>query len=310
MAAWSIGMPTDSFKPVLDRDLSRVAAREVINIISPLLQEVVNHASWAFRRFQTGSSGEVSVDVAPFLLFHHAIEMIDGVEVLLSNSCVTAAIPTLRSAFEARLGLEYMLEADYRNRSLAWLCVYSHERIGIYELVDPTTQGGIDFGRAWVAEHRDTVPSHPDAPKGITNLQSFLAEPYMVPIEQEYQRLKKGHRAPHWYSLFGGPTTLRKLATRLKRLTEYDALYRSWSGVAHAGDASSIAPASHGDTFRRIRYPAAINLVAVLALEFLFQATKLMSDKFRPEGASISTWFQQEIKPRFDHLLTLRVRVV
>jgi hypothetical protein len=303
-------MPTDSFKPVLDRDLSRVAARQVIDIISPLLQEVVNHATWAFRRFQTGSSGEVSVDLAPFLLFHHVIEMTDGVEVLLSNSCVAAAIPTLRSAFEGRLSLEYMLEDDYRNRSLAWLCVYSHEKMRTYALVDPTTSGGIDFGKAWVLENKDAAPSHPDAPKGIANLQSFLAEPYMVPIEKEYQRVKKGSRgAPHWYSLFGGPANLRKLAEQLERVTEYDALYRIWSRVAHAGDASSIAAASHGDTFHRIRYPADINLIAVLAFEFMIQATKLMSEKFRPEAASISTWYQEEVKPRFDQLLALRVRV-
>jgi len=303
-------MPTESFKPVLDRDLSMVAARQVIDIISPLLQEVVNYASWAFKRFQTGSSGEVSVDLAPFLLFHHVIEMTDGVEVLLSNSCVAAAIPTLRSAFEARLGLEYMLAADYRNRSLGWLCAYSHEKLGIYELVEPTTQGGVEFGKAWMLEHKDAAPSHPDAPKGIANLQSFLAEPYMVPIEQEYQRLKKaGRRTPHWYSLFGGPTTLRKLTAQLNRQTEYDALYRNWSRVAHAGDASRIAAASHGDTFTRIRYPADINLIAVLALEFLLQTTKLMSEQYRPEAVSISTWYQQEVKPRFEQLLALRVRI-
>jgi hypothetical protein len=82
---------------------------------------------------------------------------------------------------------------------------------------DPTTPGGIDFGKAWVRENKDAAPSHPDAPKGIANLQSFLAEPYMVPIEQESQRLKKGHGTRHWYSLFGGPANLRKLAEQLER---------------------------------------------------------------------------------------------
>ena len=35
-------------------------------------------------------------------------------------------VPLLRSSFEAVLALEYILESDYRQRSLAWLVSYIH----------------------------------------------------------------------------------------------------------------------------------------------------------------------------------------
>lgn len=40
---------TDEFKPVLDRARAVVEARELIDLASPLLREVVNRASYAFQ---------------------------------------------------------------------------------------------------------------------------------------------------------------------------------------------------------------------------------------------------------------------
>lgn len=84
---------TDSFTGVLDRDLATVAARETIDLVCPLLKEVVNHATWAHQRCLTEkiSHGGQNDDLAPVALYLHVIGATDGIEVLLGN-CILSSM--------------------------------------------------------------------------------------------------------------------------------------------------------------------------------------------------------------------------
>src|SRR6185369_4224963 len=106
--------------PILDPHFSIAGTRELIDIASPLLREVVNHATWAYARCQGEPSFEYieSECVASFMLYRHVIEFTDSIEVLVANGCSVPALTLLRSSFEACLGLEYIMESDFRNRSL------------------------------------------------------------------------------------------------------------------------------------------------------------------------------------------------
>ena len=66
----------------------------------------------------------------PLLMSYlHILEMADGIDVLLSQSCVTPAIPLLRSMFESNLGITYMLEKDTDARSYDWLVAHYRARL-------------------------------------------------------------------------------------------------------------------------------------------------------------------------------------
>jgi hypothetical protein len=140
-------VPTEPFKKLLDRDFAKVNAKPIIDIASPLLIEGINHATMAFQRClvsagrdtSTGAPGE---HLAALMLYEHVIEMADGLECLISNSCSGPALPVLRSMLEALLSLEYVLTQDYRRRSLSWLCCYLHRQIESYELLDQKTDRG------------------------------------------------------------------------------------------------------------------------------------------------------------------------
>ncbi len=110
-------MPYDEFKPLLNREIRKAEAREIINIASPLLQEEINYATNAFQRCQESAKNVVPDEHVPVLAsYHHVIGMIDGIEVLISQSCIVPAVPLLRSAFEALLAIDYILEKDYHLR--------------------------------------------------------------------------------------------------------------------------------------------------------------------------------------------------
>ena len=92
----------------------------------------------------------------------------------------------------------------------------------------------------------------------------MLAEPDFQPIEQEWQSLKaKRKHDPEWFSLFGGPQSVRDLAIRVKWAGTYEFLYRTWSNEVHAGRAmESIGRRNGIIVMRPIRHPEELQQAA------------------------------------------------
>lgn len=296
-------MPTASLKSFLDRDLSKAYGREFIDIATSLLQELVNHGTHAFVRFDQCAIGKVDVDSAPLTLYRYIIEIIDGIEVLISECCPAAAIPLLRSAFESLLYLEYILENEekYAQRSLSWFLWYIHERLDSYERLDPLTLKGKDFKNN-LDNDKDlkhmSFPIIDDAPEKKINLEKILSKPHIQPIENEYQKKKKGKT--YWFQLFDGPNDLRLLAKYLKRGSQYDQLYRHWTKVSHVREFFTLMD-SKGN-LKRLRDPSKICSITVVAAFFMITATRLMIDKFR-KGENLQNWYNREIKKQFDFMV-------
>lgn len=299
-------MPTDSLQSVLYRELSIAEAKQLINLACPLLQELINYSTSAFIRCFTSAKGDENEDLAAFALYRHIIEVTDGTEVLIANSCAAAAIPLVRSSFEALLALEYIVEAPslYITRSLSWLAAYVRRKLKFYESLLPTTPRGQEFLKV-IDEDKTvkdfTLPPSEDVQAAIDNLRSLLSREQFKPIEEEFTRYR---RPPHWYSLFKGPKNLRELANHVKRNAQYEVLYRQWSLATHAQDFSPfIAVGPRGEKgIRRIRDPREIKAIATFASTFLLDATRLLIDTFRP-GETWRNWYMREVRQRYIQLV-------
>jgi hypothetical protein len=296
-------MPTKPLESVLYRELSIAEGKQIIELVSPLLCELVNFGTNALARCATSTSvsGKVDEDVAILALYRHIIEMTDGIQVLLAQSCPNPVIPLLRSSFEALLSMEYILESDkdYTRRSLAWLVGYAHKRIDIYERLDPSTNKGKESKRLFDSDSitaRIHLPSVSDVQKAKASLQSFLAKPHIQPIEIEYSK----SNGPKWYQLFGGPANLRTLAERLKRGGQYETLYRQWSTTAHAQDfLPFMAKTDTGEqTINRLRSSSMIGEIASFASTFILAATRHIVQKLHP-GEDPAPWYRREIRERY-----------
>lgn len=304
-------MPTKPFEPLLYREFQKAAAKEIIDIASPMLQEIVNYSTNAFQRCQSSSKGSPDEDLPVLVSYLHMIEMTDGIEVHISQSCPIPAIPLLRSSFEALLAINYILEADYKRRAFAWLVDYVHDRLAAYEMFDPAHPRGKDFFAILAADEISQymkLPSFPDLPQAILNLQSLLNKPNYQIAEAEYQSLKKARkRKPNWYSLFGGPSNLRELARHVGRGAQYDILYRYWSRITHAGDLSRyLTRTSKGSpSFKPLRNTEDIKLVSSIAASLILDATHKVLVKFRSgEEASYGEWYMKEVRNRFLSLVS------
>jgi len=300
-------MPTEALDSILYRELSKVAAQDAVVVVSPLLKELVNHATKALVRCATSTTGKIDEDLAVLALYRQGIEVADGIEVLISQSCPSPAIPLLRTSFETLLSIEYILEeeTEYIRRSLSWLVSYIHHRLDMYERLDPSTPKGQNFQTAFSNDKQAsniTLPPPTEARKAIANLQSMLNKPHIQPIETEYQNRKR----PRWHQLFGGPPNLCELARHLKRGAQYEILYRYWSSTTHAESLLPFIDKKQAKTgefvIGRLRAPSQIREVASYSATFMLKMTRLVVAKFRP-GEDLTSWYKREVRDRFLQLV-------
>ena len=296
-------MPTKPLEAILYRELSVAQAKEIITISSPLLQELVNFSTNALVRCATSTSGEENEDVAALALYRHIIEITDGAELLISQSCALPAIPLVRSSFEALIATEYILETNrhYVERSLSWLASHVHRKINFYESLIPKTGRGAEFQKLLqndkTIHSTITLPNEPDVQRAIDNLRHFLARPQFQSVEMEFKQQKKKQ---NWFSLFGGPKDIRSLAQHLKRDAQYDILYREWSTTIHAQDFSPfVAVAPQGQSgIRALRDPNQLKDVVSFAASFILNATRIVLKKFRP-SEDLTKWYKTEVQERY-----------
>lgn len=292
-------MPTEPLAPLLDRAVSKAEAEPVLRVADPLLRELVNYATVAFDRCQSSSiMGGQDEDLAPLILFLHVIEMADGVHVLLRETCTGAAMPSLRSLFEAELYLDFLLRGSDPERRLAWLVDAAVTRIERLERYDPIRKSdakrrrkkglpGPTSKERWLSDQ---------IRKEIKSLKDFLRLPHIAPVAT---RVAAGRT---WYQPYGGGGNLEQLANNLGRGEEYQKLYRHWSGISHPSDLWRFVSATPEGTaaFGRLRAPEPTREIASLASAIFLRAIRQMVDKYCPgERDALRTWYQRKVQPRF-----------
>ncbi len=114
-------MPTEPSKNILDPESDINLAKPAIDLASQTLREAVNHGTTLYERCRTTSKADADEAFPVLALYLHILQMTDSIEVLISNSCIEPAKLLIRSAFEAKLSLEFMNEKMTRTRGIAWI---------------------------------------------------------------------------------------------------------------------------------------------------------------------------------------------
>ncbi len=138
-------MPTEPYEPLLNRDMHKNLPKIIKDTVSPLLQEAVNYATNFYQRCQTSKAAEPDEAYPALASYLHIIQMTDGIEVLVSNVSVEPSNLLLRSSFEARLNLEYMLEKNNKERAVSWIVKNIIDQITQLEDHDPTLPKSKEF---------------------------------------------------------------------------------------------------------------------------------------------------------------------
>lgn len=238
------------------------------------------------------------------MLARHVIESVDGLSVLVERGCAENCGPLLRSAFEAQLGVLYILDANSKRRALSYQVAHAHRKIKAYRKCDPNDP----LGKQLRAELKDDpmtdvfnrVPF--DLQAMVANLEGMFKKPEYAPIEAEWQASRK-NKDPEWFALFGGPRDVRSLAIHLKLGAVYEGLYRSWSDVIHAGSGfNHVGPSDQPGTIliRPVRHPDGLESACTFAAEFCLNTARTLVQKYDPaQWERFRKTFSEKIGPHY-----------
>jgi len=301
----------EPFSKILDRFQSKADAKDLVDRASPLLEEVINYSTWAYGRCLT-TSDTTYEDLPVFVLYLHIMEMTDAVHILISQSCCEPSVPILRSSFEAFLSLQYLLKEDYRNRSMSWLYFDYRSKTRSLQKLDPQSHVGKEFGDALGRETSDVrVPRLTE--QQLKYIRERSSKEVFRPIEVEYARTKgeRKLRIVHWYTLFGGPPDIQRLAAALSLEHIYITFYREWAASAHAGDSSRYVETLPDGTVASHQLRLARNLLeyAFYGVFFVWAATDSMLRKFRPFEPNHAKW-SDDIRSRLDKLQNVKIDIL
>jgi hypothetical protein len=297
-------MPTQALEKILNRDLSRVNAKHLIDRDCPLLDEIVNYGTNLYMRVTHGMQDILSASGVPLLIYLNVLEMTDATSELLRESVVTPAIPVIRTTFESTLALEYIFKADTENRAHAWLVGYLTEQIEWTNMVLGTEKGGQQFQQAMktdsVAATISLAPYEALAKKQKADFETALNKLELAAALAQRNTLAAKNPFPNWYTSFGGPAKLRQLAKVLDREAQYLVLYKYFSGVSHAQNLRRFLSrkGSPDPLVRLIRDSSEFEALARLAIAYALRCTRLVSTA-HGETQQYATWYGTEIKPTY-----------
>ena len=239
------------------------------------------------------------------VLVRHVCEFTDGVSVLVVKGCSEPCKPLLRSAFEAVIGVCYILEKDSERRGLAYQVAHAHKKIKLYRRMKPNEQSGKELCQLMQSDPVGATIHLPtlDYQRMIDDLDGMLKRPEYATIEQAWNTAKKKRRAdPYWYSLFGGPSNIRSLAIYVKHALWYEFLYRNWSDTVHAGGCLENRAKSEDGThvMRPIRHPDGLQAWVSLAGTMCLELCRRLIDHYAPD---------QRERFRIDYVNNLQARL-
>jgi hypothetical protein len=297
-------MPTQPVQEVISRNPSSHEVSKVLGRFADLIDETVNFGSHVLKwHLESARGGD---DTAPITLsFRHILELLDAVSINIRNSSLDPCKLLLRGALESYFGVAYILETDTKRRAMAFMATYVNQRLKTYRKLDPTTQQGKEFRSLLKKDPLATtmVISIPTTAiqAAIANLENLEKKPAYKDAYKEYDRVRKaGSKNPYWYSLYGGPSNIEKLADHLNLQAFYHILYRKWSSSTHGTDIieGNISRSSTGQVeILQLRLPKEPEVLTVLAVSIALKLFRLFIEHYAPEKSSeYTSWYQKEIQ--------------
>lgn len=282
-------MSTNTHMPIpeiLDREGAKADQRAVIDRYSPYLEELVNCSTHLFARCEKSLRGVEGSPSALIHLYYHAIQMSDGIQVLIANACFDHAVPLVRSLWETKISVQYMLNQDFPDRSTAWVVegflfkrkYYSKLR----ELATSREAAEGVFEDDYHVKSGFLVGPDPESvDAAIAAIDEKLSKPKFAPIAAHFRGKDRIRR---WHQINGGPRSIEDVAERLNLTSEYEFLYRPDSEVGHARDASRQISVQEGTPVLTPLRPGKAFTVAhcSMATSWLIMLSYSIADKLCP----------------------------
>jgi 3'-phosphoadenosine 5'-phosphosulfate sulfotransferase len=296
----------EALKTILDREGVHATVQEHFAPQLAALQGMVNYGTSLLVRAYNSSEKRLVDVVACGVLLKQAVMMLDGVELLVSSGAVPAASLPARAAFEASLYLEYVLAEDSEKRA-AYYVVGSLRRdrwqaarvVGLASRKTDEFAAILDELGDEVRARRPVWALH--AEEQLKEIDRTLSQPEFLEINQDFERNKvRGRYEIEWYRLLG-ERSLRGIAAKLRRRTEFELLYAAGTRIVHGvsyRDHISFVPG--GFKFIPIRHLKDIRALLHASISLAFVTYRVIIRHYRPEEEErLRAKYIEEWRPAF-----------
>jgi len=179
-------------------------------------------------------------------------------------------------------------------------------KINLVRKTLPTTDVGKSFYK--MLDNEGYFKELTISPKDILEAEDYLESklkmlnsPVYKDVYSEY--LTSNRKYPKWFSLYGGPKTIKLLAEYLKQASLYDLLYGDWSESVHASDVYmnkiSRSEIEGMSNFIQLRFPLGVQEIVrnVISMSVILYR-KFIKNRV-PEKLNKFTEWHDAMKPTF-----------
>lgn len=209
---------------------------ESLKNLSILIDEAVDFGTNLLKwELEKGKKGDEHI--VPILFFRNILSVSDGISVLVKNSSIDNSKSLVRVLIESVFSLEYLLQENTKNRSLAYFVWNAHKDLKFIEQINIETETGKQL-KSNISKDKfakDIVIEYlPIFDEGKKNAEELLKLPDYVDVEIEYQRMYSKTKKINWFTLYDGPSDFEQLSAKINLNSFYQLHYRYYSKNIHS----------------------------------------------------------------------------
>jgi hypothetical protein len=236
------------------------------------------------RAYSASDNGNVPMVVIGVLL-KQIVEMLDAIDVLMSQGHSYPALLQVRAAFEASLYIDWILKVDSENRARHYIISNLRDEVMWALRTIPGTSEKTAFEAAvGRVPHADPGEIIEAAKKHLVEVRARLAKPEFQPIDVQFTKVRgKRPYDPHWYEVLG-VGSVRGIAEDVGRLRDYEIIYGRGSDAMHAGLYKDHLKLGRGGfVMRPLRNLADANTVFNFAMMVAVHSFRVVLNQYRPD---------------------------
>jgi hypothetical protein len=272
---------------VLDPEAAIAVVEEHFSSQTALLRDLANYGSSLVIRAFNSSPKKMTEAIVVGVHLKQIVAMVDAVEVLLSAGCGHAAFLPARTAFEASVYADWIMESDSERRATRYLVAnYRDERLWATRAIPGTTEEKA-MSQVTAMLGFNVHSNHPglavDGAKHLADVNRILSQPSLKPIDKEFDVARgKRKRDPEWYEL-DGLLSIRHVADKVGRLPEYTFFYSKGSQVTHTGSFKDQIRFKSGEIrFLPIRHVEDAKMLINFVCASAFATYRKVLERYRP----------------------------
>jgi hypothetical protein len=209
---------------------------ESLTNLSVLIDNAINFGTnllkWELEKGQKGDE-----HIVPILFFRNILSVADGISILIKNSSIDNSKSLVRVLIESIFSLEYLLQENTENRSLAYFVWNAHKDLKFIEQIDFATETGKQL-KSNIAKDKFTkdfeIKYPPEFDEGKKNAEELLKLPNYISVEIEYQQTLLKSKKLNWFTLYDGPKDFQELSSKINLNSFYQLHYRYYSKSIHS----------------------------------------------------------------------------